>query len=161
PGDDLTAFLIGGGPAVCVEPVGRARSDGPAPALLLPGSFNPLHEGHLSLAEVAGRLVGKSAAFELTAVNADKPPLPDAEVRRRLAQFAWRAPVWLTRAPTFLEKARLFPGATFVVGADTADRIVSPRFYQDSAEKMAEALAEFRGRGCRFLVAGRLDAQDR
>jgi hypothetical protein len=107
----------------------------------------------------ATRQVGMPAAFELTVVNADKPPLADEEVRHRLAQFLWRAPLWLTRAPTFCDKARLFPGATFVVGADTAARIVSPRFYQGSADRMAEALADFRARGCRFLVAGRLDTQ--
>ena len=38
------------------------------------------------------------------------------EVRRRLAQCTWRAPLWLTRAPTFAEKALLFPGVVFVVG---------------------------------------------
>jgi hypothetical protein len=161
PGDALTAFLLGQFPAVCVEPDGRARAGGPTPSVLLPGSFNPLHEGHCALAAVAARQVGAAAAFELTVVNADKPPLAEAEVRCRLAQFAWRAPVWLTRSPTFPEKAHLFPGATFVVGADTAARVVSPRFYQDSEERMAEALAEFRRQGGRFLVAGRVDLAGR
>jgi hypothetical protein len=161
PGDALTAFLLGQVAAVCVEVDGQARSGGPLPSVLLPGSFNPLHEGHGRLAMVAARQVGTPAAFELTVVNADKPPLADEEVHRRLAQFAWRAPLWLTRAPTFCEKAHLFPGATFVVGADTAARIVSPRFYQDSADRRDEALADFRGQGCRFLVAGRVDAEGR
>jgi hypothetical protein len=160
-GDPLAAFLAGGRPALCVEPDGRARPDAPPPGLLLPGSFNPLHEGHRTLAWVASRRSGAPAAFELTVVNADKPPLVDEEVRRRLAQFAWRAPVWLTRAPTFTEKARLFPGAVFVVGADTAARIVAPRFYGDDAAGRDAALAEFHGRGCRFLVAGRADSGGR
>jgi hypothetical protein len=157
----LTAFFLGQVPAVCVESDGRARTGGPLPAVLLPGSFNPLHEGHCVLAAVAARLVGASVAFEMTVVNADKPPLTDEEVRRRLAQFSWRAPLWLSRAPTFAEKSRLFPGATFVVGSDTAARIVSPRFYEDSAERMAAALADFREKGCHFLVAGRVDQYGR
>jgi nicotinic acid mononucleotide adenylyltransferase len=123
----------------------------------VPGSFNPLHEGHLGLAAAAARLTGRPAAFELSVINADKPPLAAGEVRCRREQFIWRAPLWLTRAPTFAEKAELFPGAVFVVGADTAERIVQPRFYQDSAEHMARALAAIRARGCRFLVAGRVD----
>lgn len=159
--DALTALLSGAISALCGEPDGRVRADGPRPALLLPGSFNPLHEGHLGLAAVAARQVGAAPAFEIAVVNADKPPLAAEEVRRRLAQFAWRATVWLTRAPTFAEKADLFPGAVFVVGADTAARIVQPRFYADSPERMAEALGAFRARGCRFLVAGRVDAQGR
>ncbi len=157
--DALSSFLAGQMTALCVEADGRARPEGPPSKVLLPGSFNPLHEGHARLAGVASRLVGAPAAFELTVVNADKPPLAEEEVRRRLAAFAWRGPVWLTRAPTFAEKAKLFPGATFAVGVDTAARIVAPRFYQDSEAKRDEALAALRGHGCRFLVAGRMGAE--
>jgi hypothetical protein len=160
--DDLfSAFLRGEEQAVCVEMDGRVRVQGPRPAALLPGSFNPLHEGHRKLAELARQLVGGPAAFEMTVINADKPPLPEEEVRRRLAQFTWQAPLWLTRVPTFAEKARLFPGVVFVVGADTAARIVQPRFYGDSVERQNQALASIRDAGCRFLVAGRVDDQDR
>jgi hypothetical protein len=142
-----------------VEIDGRLRSDGERPKVLVPGSFNPLHAGHCRLAEVAARFVGAPAAFEVTVVNADKPPLAEEEVRRRLAPFTWLAPVWLTRVPTFVEKAELFPGAVFVIGADTAARIVQPRFYGDSEERMAEGLARIRALGCRFLVAGRFDKE--
>ncbi len=129
--------------------------------MLLAGSFNPLHEGHLLLAEIASRIVGAAAAFDLSVINADKPPLADEEIRRRLSQFAWRAPVWLTRAPTYTEKAELFPGCLFVIGADTAVRIVQPRFYGNSEEKMAEALTRFQAANCRFLTAGRVDETGR
>ena len=88
-------------------------------------------------------LVGGGPAFELSVANVDKPALAPEEVRRRLAQFAWRAAVWLTRAPTYTEKAELFPGCVFVVGADTAARIVQPRFYQDSEEQMARRMGPF------------------
>src|SRR5262249_34830259 len=56
---------------------------------------------------------------------------------------------------------RLFPGATFAVGADTAERIVAPRYYHDSAEEMDRALGEVRRHGCCFLVAARLCADGR
>jgi nicotinamide mononucleotide (NMN) deamidase PncC len=156
--DPLALLLAGRVPALCREIDGRLRAEGPLPGLLLSGSFNPLHQGHGTLAAVAARLVDRPGAFELAVVNADKPPLAAEEVRLRLEQFTWRAPLWLTRAPTFVEKAKLFPGAVFVVGADTAERIVQPRFYQDSPERMAEALTAIRDQGCRFLVAGRVDA---
>jgi hypothetical protein len=100
-------------------------------------------------------------AFELGAVNADKPRLSAAELRRRLRQFVWLAPVWVTRCPTFAEKAEHFPGAAFVVGADTAERIAAPRFYGGSENRMHDALACVRAADCRFLVAGRVDATGR
>jgi nicotinamide mononucleotide (NMN) deamidase PncC len=160
-GEALVRFLAGETAALLVERDGRMRPDAPKPALLLPGAFNPVHEGHLRLAEIASNIVGAAAAFDLSVLNADKPPLADEEVRRRLAQFVWRAPVWLTRAPTYTEKAELFPDCVFVIGADTAARIVHPRFYGDSEERMVEALARFRAANCRFLTAGRIDKEGR
>ena len=101
------------------------------------------------------------ASFELSVINADKPPLVAEEVRRVAGQFADKADLWLTRAPTFDLKAILFPNTVFVVGADTAARIVEPRFYRDSAECMAAALDGIRAAGCSFLVAGRVDSTGR
>ena len=157
--DPLAALEEGSLAAACVERDGRFRKDAPLPRLLLPGSFNPLHAGHIALAETATALTGFDAAFELTIVNADKPPLPIEEVRRRSAQLAWKAPLWLTRAPTFAAKAELFPGALFVVGADTAARIVQPRFYGGSESDLERAMNGVCGRGCRFLVAARVNTE--
>ena len=121
---------------------------------LLPGSFNPLHHGHLSLRKVAADRLGGTVAAELSIVNADKPELSAAEVEQRCLQFTAH-PVVVTAAATFLEKSRLFPGTTFVVGADTAARVVSPRFYRGDGGLMDAALNEIRSRGCSFLVAAR------
>jgi nicotinamide mononucleotide (NMN) deamidase PncC len=157
----LADLFAGRVDAVCIEADGRLRSGVPTPAIVMAGSFNPLHEGHRGLAALALGRVGAPAAFELTVVNADKPPLSEAETRRRAGQFAWKAPLWLTRAATFEQKAHLFPGAVFVVGVDTAARIVQPRFYGGSAETMDRSLAAIRACRCRFLTAGRVDDQGR
>jgi nicotinamide mononucleotide (NMN) deamidase PncC len=153
----LAAFLRGETAAVCIEPDGQVRKNSLRPAVLVPGAFNPLHVGHRALAAAAGQLTSRPAAFELSVVNVDKPPLPAEEIRRRFAQFAWTGPVWLTRAPTFIEKAALFPGVVFAVGADTAARVVAPRYYGDNEVALAAALDAIRRHGCRFLVAGRAD----
>jgi hypothetical protein len=150
-------FLAGVLPSICIEPDGRVSKDAPPPKLLLPGSFNPLHRGHAGLVAAARQLTGLPAAFELSVINADKPPIADEEVRRRIAHCAWQDSIWLTRAPTFAQKAHLFPGATFIVGADTASRIVDPRFYAGGESGRDAELADFYARGCRLLVAGRVD----
>jgi hypothetical protein len=156
--DPFMSFMLGQVPAVVATVDGQFTMQAPRPILMLSGAFNPVHEGHWGMAAAARRLTGHPVAFELSVTNVDKPPLPPAEIRRRLQQFTWRVPVWLTRAPTFAEKAALFPGAVFIVGADTAARIVAPRYYEHSEEQMVQALNCLGSQGCRFLVAGRVDA---
>jgi hypothetical protein len=157
----LSAFLQDQIPVLCVEPDGETHTKRTPPAAVVAGSFNPLHEGHCLLAQVAEDLLGGRAAFELSITNADKPPLAAEEVRQRLSQFRGRGEIWLTRAPTFLEKSALFPGVVFVVGADTAARILLPRYYGSSEGARTTAFEKLRRQGCRFLVAGRVDVRGR
>jgi hypothetical protein len=147
--------LVLGGRTLCVTPDGQSHPAAPPPAALLPGAFNPLHQGHRALASVAAAVLGAAVAFELSVRNVDKATLPLEEVRHRLRQFAWLAPVWVTSAPTFAEKAALFPGATFVLGADTAVRLLAPRYYAGGEHGMTVAFDAIRRHGCRFLVACR------
>ena len=95
--------------------------------------------------------------FELSITNADKPELQREEVERRVTQFAGIAPVWLTRAATFGRKAELFPGVAFVLGWDTAIRIIDPKYYGGKNARDA-ALRKLLELECRFIVGGRLDA---
>jgi hypothetical protein len=150
----LASLLKGEVEAVCLMPDGRMHTDRERGLVLLSGSFNPLHHGHLGMAEAATRRTGRRTAFELSVANPDKGLIGAYEVRRRAGQFAGRV-LWLTRAATFDRKARLFPNTIFVVGADTAARIVQTRFYGDSVESMRLALNDVRAAECRFLVAGR------
>ena len=124
---------------------------------LLPGSFNPIHPGHWQLAAAVEKMLGETVAFELSVANVDKPELTLPEVKHRLAAFASRADVWVTRAPRFTQKAALFPGSTFVVGVDTALRMVTPRYYDDEVDRMLGALTQLRENNCRFVVGGRID----
>ena len=143
-------------PWVTVYPDGRRRPGGQIPTALVSGSFNPWHEAHQALWEAARRRFGDPVAYELSVTNVDKPPLPSGEALRRAAQFRGRARLVLTAAPTFVEKARLLPGAAFVIGADTARRVVEPMYY-GGVEPMRTALHELRSLGARFVVAGRLE----
>jgi hypothetical protein len=159
--DPIDQLLAGELDRVTVQPDGQMMLSAPQPFVLFPGSFNPMHEGHVLLARVAEELRQQPLAFEISVTNVDKPPLARETVRHRLAQFAWKSPVELTRAPTFVEKSRLFPGTTFVVGADTAERLFGPKYYGDDEARMHDALEEIANSGGSFLVAVRIDAAGR
>jgi hypothetical protein len=142
---------------VVVWPDGQMSSGKPFSNIaLLSGSFNPLHEGHRKMADLAARILGCEVYFELPLVNADKAPIAPDEAHRRLAQFAGWAPVILTRSPLFSQKAALFPHTVFVLGIDTVERLVQPRFYDNDPAKLVASFKAIRQAGCRFLVAGRL-----
>ena len=136
----------------------RVPAPGSPPAALLAGSFNPPHWGHRELALAASSHLGVPVHFELSVANVEKPPLSADDIARRLALFdPAREVVWLTHAPTFAEKARLFPGAAFVVGFDTALRLIDPAFARNSVGECRRRLAEIGAAGGRFVVAGRVD----
>ncbi len=160
-GTTIDQLLAGEVDRVTAQPDGQLMLSAPQPLVLFPGSFNPVHAGHILLARVAEELRQQPLAYEISVTNVDKPPLVAQAVQHRIAQFAWKAPVELTRAPTFLEKSRLFPKTTFVIGADTAERLVAPKYYGDDAARMHVALEEIANSGGSFLVGVRIDAGGR
>jgi hypothetical protein len=137
-----------------VEIVSQGKTVPVDPAILS-GAFNPLHVGHRRIAEIGADLLKKPVIMEITILNPDKPPLDYYEIDRRTKQFAPEQPLLLTRAATFEEKARLFPGATFLVGADTLRRIAMDRYYHNDPAACRKCLEYIAQRGCRFLVFGR------
>ncbi|WP_339911999.1 hypothetical protein [Symmachiella dynata] len=125
------------------------------PAGLLCGAFNPLHDGHRELRTVSQQLLRDAVGYEISIHNVEKSSLPQEEILARSRQFE-KAVLAITAAPTFVQKASLLPETTFVVGIDTAVRIIDPRFYEASTAQMHNALSTIRDQGCQFLVAGRI-----
>ena len=107
------------------------------------------------MARLAAEITGQQTHLEICVVNADKLPLDYMEIEYRIQRLADDYPLWFTRAPTFIEKASLFPGATFVVGVDTIIRIADPRYYDDETTKCLAAIDTIAAQACSFLVFGR------
>ncbi|KFM24393.1 hypothetical protein F751_3111 [Auxenochlorella protothecoides] len=152
---EITSVEAGLGPVTAGAPRGGR--------LYLPGSFNPLHAGHTAMLQAAQSLCPQlEGCYELSTGNADKGLLLVEEVERRVRHFEEaRLPVVLTQvglAPLYAQKARLFPGSVFVIGYDTAIRLLDPKYY-GSREDMLLQLDRLGTSGCSFLVAGRLDTQ--
>lgn len=120
------------------------------------------YQPHLcrNLLAAAKKIVGgdQSCIFELCVKNADKGAISIEDISKRLAAFKEQGlPIVLTDSPLYTQKARLFKGARFVLGYDTAVRIVMPKYYNNSEACMAADFAELHASGCSFIVGGRFD----
>lgn len=94
----------------------------------------------------------------MTLKNADKGVLDpkDPSLMARIRQFTSAGQdLVLSNHSLFVQKARLMPGCSFVIGFDTYVRILNPKYYQDSREVMEAAIAEIGQIGCSFVVGGR------
>lgn len=126
--------------------------------VLFPGAFAPPHAGHQRMIEIAEQRLGLPVTLELSLTNVDKPPLDYLAIDDRLqwiAEVCKDREVWLTRLPTFQQKAGELSPQVFVVGADTLLRIADPRYYEDDETQRNAAIEELTARGVRFLVFGR------
>lgn len=136
------------------EEISFITKDGQTPKLIFPGSFNPIHDGHRKMSKLAEDKVKEQAFFEICIQNADKPPLSYHQIASTLSQFT--SGNWLlTKAGKFSDKSKIFPEATFIIGADTLMRILDEKFYS-SYKAMIEEFEIFNENNTRFLVFGRI-----
>jgi hypothetical protein len=113
--------------------------------LMLPGSFNPLHDGHqsaiTSTIEVIDPVLNPIGIYELSVFNVDKPKLDLAEIMKRLDNFTrQKIPIVLTNAPRFIDKSKMFPNVSFIIGIDTAIRLLDPKYTDNNIDIMIEIL---------------------
>jgi nicotinic acid mononucleotide adenylyltransferase len=129
------------------------------PKFLFCGSFNPLHAGHIGIADFIWNKYSVPVDFEISCFNVEKDVIDDNEAFRRWAKMMNdRTPafgkLYVTQDARYLEKARIFPDVTFVCGFDTIKALASGKYY-DNLEKV---LSEFEELGIKWIAFPRRKA---
>lgn len=137
----------------------------PLSEYVIPGSFRPVHAGHFHMIDGLRKYLNKPELpvdFEISVTNVDKPAMGYLDATERLTCFKnWpkkedKNLLILTNAPTFVEKSRILPDRTFLVGFDTILRIADPKYYNYSKEGLHTAIQELKQNNAKFMVFHRI-----
>ena len=121
-------------------------------SVILSGSFNPLHKGHTELLIASEKEIAAKPLFEISIFNVDKNQIDFFDLNERIKQFRSIGKLIITNSPTFTEKSSIFKKSIFVVGYDTALRLIDKKYY---SYNINDAYHEIKKNGCTFLVTGR------
>lgn len=121
-------------------------------SVILSGSFNPLHKGHTELLIASEKEIAAIPLFEISIFNVDKNQIDFFDLNERIKQFRSIGKLIITNSPTFTEKSSIFKKSIFVVGYDTALRLIDKKYY---SYNINDAYKEIKKNGCSFLVTGR------
>lgn len=125
-------FFMGNGLRLAEIPNNKEHYYPYGPFALMPGAFNPPHEGHFGPAENMLTEHGKSVIFEITTAPPHKASLSVQECLQRAKLLNGYNRIFTVKEPLYLDKARAFPGMPLVVGADAMLRILDPKWGVDS-----------------------------
>ena len=121
-------------------------------SLILSGSFNPLHEGHIELLKASSKEFKKNPLFEISIKNVDKSEINFNDLMGRINQFKSLGKLVVTNSEKFEEKSKIFKESIFVIGYDTALRLVDNKYYNDDFRRSLKIIEK---NNCSFLVSGR------
>lgn len=106
---------------------------------LLPGSFDPPHDGHFWLG-------GTDVTFQLTIDHPAKGLLHPSKILTRIANVTKRRNILIMKERLFVEKAERFKASRFYVGGDVLLTIFDPKWgvsVEDLVNRFLAARTEF------------------
>lgn len=119
---------------------------------VMPGAFNPPHEGHFGMADSFYKDNNVRVVFEISAKTPHKEPLKVQDMLKRAKMLRGRDFIFTEGLPFYIDKANAFPGKPFVVGADAMLRMLDPKWGMD----ITDMLYEFLSLKTKFYVADRV-----
>lgn len=134
------------------------RSEQVQNLVFYPGNFNPIHEGHLGAAEAVLDHIAqkfgkrKEVVFTTTINPPHKAQLTMAESLQRVAALQGHNFAITSNDARYIDKARHYPGGSFIIGADALIRMLDPQW----GIPTLDLLEEFKKLNTTFFVLGRL-----
>lgn len=119
---------------------------------LMPGAYNPPHEGHLAAAQAVMDEYGRTTVFEVTAEPPHKEALSVQLLLQRAKLLQGHDRLFTRKEPYYLDKAKSFPGIPMVLGADAMVRMLDPKW----GINPIDLFKGFIGLETKLLVAGRV-----
>lgn len=119
---------------------------------MMPGAYNPPHEGHLGTAQAVMDEYGRSVVFEVTAEPPHKEALTVQQLLQRAKLLQGHDRLFTRKEPYYLDKAKSFPGIPMVLGADAMVRMLDPKW----GINPVDLFKEFISLDTKLLVAGRM-----
>ena len=118
---------------------------------IMPGAYNPPHEGHLGTAQSVMDEFGRTVVFEVTAEPPHKEALSVQALLQRAKLLQGHDRLFTRKEPYYLDKAKAFPGIPLVLGADAMVRMLDPKW----GIEPLDLFKKFIDLETKLLVAGR------
>jgi hypothetical protein len=124
----------------------------PEKVVLYPGSYNPVHPGHLGLAKAVGDKSLRPVVFHVTTDGPHKAALGLQDLLKRVRMLRGHDRFFTRGDALFVDKACRFPGVPIAIGADSMLRMLDPK-WGPSVMPMLYEMAQL---GAKFYVASRI-----
>lgn len=118
---------------------------------IMPGAFNPPHDGHFGAAQSSMEEYNYPVVFETTAEPPHKGALTVQELLKRAKLLHGHDRIFTRKLPYYLDKARAYPGHPFILGSDAMVRMLDPKWGLDPIDMFKEYI----DLGTKLFVAGR------
>jgi nicotinamide mononucleotide (NMN) deamidase PncC len=98
---------------------------------IMPGAFNPPHEGHFGAAKASLEEYNYPVVFETTAAPPHKGALTVQELLKRAKLLHGYDRIFTKELPYYIDKAKAYPGHPLILGSDAMVRMLDPKWGLD------------------------------